>query len=99
MCIPCFPYSDVDFEEEPRAHKRTTQAYQYVWSGQNWVLQPYDGRRSRNVSPLIHLLPVCLILPIVLSRALAPYSVPSFHVLQKLVLYRTTTGCVNRWYA
>ncbi|OIW33277.1 hypothetical protein CONLIGDRAFT_677075 [Coniochaeta ligniaria NRRL 30616] len=47
-CIPCFPYSEVDFEEEPRAQKRAGEAYQYVWNGQNWVLQPCNGRRRRS---------------------------------------------------
>lgn len=47
MCIPCFPFSDVEFEEEPRQKKGNV--YQYVWNGQNWELQPYS-RRHRNVS-------------------------------------------------
>lgn len=70
-CIPCFPYSDVDFEEEPRAQKRGTEAYQYVWNGQNWVLQPYNGRKRRSVS--VQPLSFCLILRIkLLLRASCP---------------------------
>jgi len=36
MCLPCFPFSDVKFEDEPR---RNAQGYQYVWDGQAWVLR------------------------------------------------------------
>jgi hypothetical protein len=65
-CIPCFPYSDVDFEEEPRARKRASEAYQYVWNGQNWVLQPYNGRSRRSVS--IQITSFSSVFPMVLSK-------------------------------
>jgi hypothetical protein len=73
MC-PCFPFSDVEFEEEPRQKKGNV--YQYVWNGQNWELHPYS-RRHRNVSifnltlvslcpfhlaPLANLSPCCRLL-------------------------------------
>jgi len=68
MCIPCFPYSDVDFEEEPRRSRRQSQAYQYVWNGQNWVLQPYTGRRRVSLQCLrVFFCPS----PTILLRALA----------------------------
>lgn len=61
-CLPCFPYSDVDFEEEPRARKSARETYQYVWDGQNWVLKPYTGRSRRSVS--IQTLPYCFLFAI-----------------------------------
>lgn len=95
-CIPCFPYSDVDFEEEPRAPRRGPEAYQYVWNGQNWVLQPYNSRRRRSVSaqPLFF----CLIIPCQViylgPHALCPR--PPKLVSVEAPRQAVSTGCVDR---
>lgn len=65
MCIPCFPFSDIEFEDEPRQKKGVV--YQYVWNGQNWVLQPYSHRR-RNVSSFSPVLSTVVQLHLKLSR-------------------------------
>lgn len=35
-CIPCFPFTDAELEDEPRPKH---PAFHYAWDGQAWVLR------------------------------------------------------------